>query len=167
MMVWLVVVFAVATVTAGAAVPLPRKVVLDGDNLEILRLDIMSMEVRVSNNVKELSDRVVAALDRHGAKLDELWADHRRPSEQMATAWLKQEGRLELLEAVVRWLVNSSAYQVDITPILHVLETLVKELRQEAHESAQVALAAKAAADEAKVAAAATSSSKAEVVPGF
>ena len=30
---------------SAAGVPLPRKVVLTGDNLEILRLDIMSAEV--------------------------------------------------------------------------------------------------------------------------
>ena len=57
---------------------MPRKVVLNADNLEILRLDIMSAEVRISNNVKDQADRVEAALARHGAKLDEVRADLQR-----------------------------------------------------------------------------------------
>ncbi len=53
------VIFISAVTVATASIPLPRKVVLNADNLEILRLDIMAMEVRVSNNFKEQSDRVV------------------------------------------------------------------------------------------------------------
>jgi len=72
MIVWVVISIVFSAVTVTAAVdPLPRKVVLSADNLEILRLDIMAMEVRLSKNMKEQSDRVVAALDRYGAKLDE------------------------------------------------------------------------------------------------
>jgi len=63
---------------SAAGVPLPRKVVLNGDNLEILRLDIMSAEVRIANNVKVMADRVEDALARHGAKLDEVRADLQR-----------------------------------------------------------------------------------------
>jgi hypothetical protein len=85
-MMWLVMLFAVVTVTAGTAVP--RKVVLNADNMEILRLDIMAMEVRLSNYVKEHSDRVVAALDRHGAKLDESGADLRGPTSQWLRLWI-------------------------------------------------------------------------------
>ena len=48
MMCWIVIVLAVFVQVSVAGVPLPRKVVLNGDNLEILRLDIMSAEVRVS-----------------------------------------------------------------------------------------------------------------------
>ena len=45
--------------------------------MEVLRLDMMAMENRLGNFVKEHRDRVVAALDRHGVKLDESGADHR------------------------------------------------------------------------------------------
>ncbi len=62
MMWWFMIVLAVFMKMSEAGVPLPRKVVLNGDNLEILRLDIMSAEVRVSNNVKEMADRVEDAL---------------------------------------------------------------------------------------------------------
>jgi hypothetical protein len=79
MIIWFVCMMVISAVTVTVASdPLPRKVVLNADNLEILRLDIMAMEVRISNNVKEQSDRVVAALIRHGAKLDESGADLRR-----------------------------------------------------------------------------------------
>ncbi len=74
----IVIVLAVLVRLSEAGVLLPRKVVLNGDNLEILRLDIMSTEVRVSNNVKEMADRVEDALARHGAKLDEVRADLQR-----------------------------------------------------------------------------------------
>ncbi len=57
---WFVIFISAVTVST-ASVPLPRKVVLNADNLEILRLDIMAMEVRVSNNFKEQADRVEAA----------------------------------------------------------------------------------------------------------
>ena len=80
MMITLAIVLAVLVQVSVAGVPLPRKVVLNGDNLEILRLDIMSAEVRVSNNVKEMADRVEDALARHGAKLDEVRADLHRPT---------------------------------------------------------------------------------------
>ncbi len=69
MIMWFVICLAMIVNVSAAGVPLPRKVVLNGDNLEILRLDIMSAEVRVSNNVKEMADRVEDALARHGAKL--------------------------------------------------------------------------------------------------
>jgi hypothetical protein len=39
---WFVIVLPVLVRMSEAGVPLPRKVVLNGDNLEILRLDIMS-----------------------------------------------------------------------------------------------------------------------------
>ena len=55
MMVNLVIVLAVCGQVSAAGVPLPRKVVLNGDNLEILRLDIMTAEVRISNNVKVMA----------------------------------------------------------------------------------------------------------------
>ncbi len=58
MAVCVLIVLATVVNMSVAGVPLPRKVVLNGDNLEILRLDIMSAEVRVSNNVKDMADRV-------------------------------------------------------------------------------------------------------------
>ena len=68
-MMWrIMIMLAVLVNVFEAGVPLPRKVVLNADNLEILRLDIMSAEVRISNNVKDQADRVEAALARHGAK---------------------------------------------------------------------------------------------------
>ena len=83
----LVIVLAVFVGVSKAGVPLPRKVVLNGDNLEILRLDIMSADVRVSNNVKEMADRVEDALARHGAKLDEVRADLQRPTSPQQRRW--------------------------------------------------------------------------------
>jgi hypothetical protein len=51
-----------------------RTVVYNADDMEVFRLDLMSMESRLGGYVKEHGDRVVAALNRHGAKLDELGA---------------------------------------------------------------------------------------------
>ena len=82
----IVIVLAALAKVSAAGVPLPRKVVLNGDNLEILRLDIMSAEVRVSNNVKEMADRVEDVLARHGAKLDEARADLHRSNIAAAAA---------------------------------------------------------------------------------
>ncbi len=48
-----------------------KKVSYDPDTLEALRLDMMGMESRLGGAIKEQGDRVVAALNRHGAKLDE------------------------------------------------------------------------------------------------
>jgi hypothetical protein len=99
-MVWIVAVAVSAvTVTVTAGESMPRKVALNADNMEILRLDIMAMEVRLGNYVKEHSDRVVAALDRHRRNLTSrgrtsagpmspwlrLWTD--RPPEW--TSWRK------------------------------------------------------------------------------
>ena len=78
----------VAVRVSAAGNPLPRKVVLNADNLEILRLDMMGMEVRICNNVKEQADQVEAALDRHGAKLDESGADLRGPTSQWLRLWI-------------------------------------------------------------------------------
>jgi hypothetical protein len=51
-----------------------RTVMYKADDMEVFRLDLMSMESRLGGYVKEHADRVVAALNRHGAKLDELGA---------------------------------------------------------------------------------------------
>ncbi len=119
-MIWRFVLIVLATVVnmSAAGVPLPRKVVLNGDNLEILRLDIMSAEVRVSNNVKDMADRVEAALDRHGAKLDGMRADLQRSSIAAAAALDRQAARMDLVEAVLSELVNATVFQIDIRPLI-------------------------------------------------
>ncbi len=122
---WLAVIVAVI----GANAPLPRKVVLNADNLEILRLDIMAMEVRVSNNMKEQSDRVVAALDRHGAKLDESGADLRRANVAMAAALDRQAARMDLMEDILNRLINATLFQVDVRPLITGFEKVVRSAR--------------------------------------
>ncbi len=107
MIMWFVIGFAMIVNVSTAGVPLPRKVVLNGDNLEILRLDIMSAEVRVSNNVKEMADRVEDALARHGAKLDEVRADLQRSNIAAAAALDRQAARMDLVEAVLSELVKT------------------------------------------------------------
>jgi hypothetical protein len=71
-------------IVMAAATVLPRKI--NSDSMETFRLDLMAMEVRLGTFVKKHSDRVVAALDRHGAKLDESGADLRRSNIAMAAA---------------------------------------------------------------------------------
>jgi hypothetical protein len=78
--------------------------------METLRLDIMSMEVRLGNYVKEHSDRVVAALDRHGVKLDESGADLRRSNIAMAAALDRQAARMDLMEGILHQLINATVF---------------------------------------------------------
>ncbi len=126
MMVNLVIILAVCVKASVAGVPLPRKVVLNGDNLEILRLDIMSAEVRVSNNVKEMADRVEDALARHGAKLDEVRADLQRSNIAAAAALDRQATRMDLVEAVLSELVNATLFQIDVRPLINRIESVVR-----------------------------------------
>jgi hypothetical protein len=56
---WFVIGLAVSVNVSTASVPLPRKVVLNADNLEILRLDIMSAEEKKNINATLLSLRSV------------------------------------------------------------------------------------------------------------
>jgi hypothetical protein len=133
-------------VTAGG-VPLPRKVVLNGDNLEILRLDIMSAEVRVSNNVKEMADRVEDALARHGAKLDEVRADLHRSNIAAAAALDRQATRMDLVEAVLSQLVNATMFQIDIRPLISGIESVVRNAGLESRAAAGAAKEAAAAAN--------------------
>jgi hypothetical protein len=160
----------VATVSA-AGDPLPRKVVLNADNLEILRLDIMAMEVRVSNNVKEQSDRVVAALDRHGAKLDESGADLRRSNIAMAAALDRQAARMDLFEGILNQLINATLFQINVRPLIHGFEAVVKSARLEARAAADAAReavsAANATREDVKEAVAAAPSVKSEPLPGW
>jgi hypothetical protein len=126
MMGWFVIWLAVTVKVSAAGAPLPPKVVLNADNLEILRLDIMAMEVRVSNNMKEQSDRVVAALDRHGAKLDESGADLRRSNIAMAAALDRQAARMDMFEGILNQLINATLFQMDVRPLIHGFEAVVK-----------------------------------------
>ncbi len=162
---WLAVIAAVI----GANAPLPRKVVLNADNLEILRLDIMAMEVRVSNNVKEQSDHVVAALDRHGAKLDASGADLRRANVAMAAALDRQAARMDIMEGVLQQLINATIFQIDVRPLINGFEAVVKSARLEARAAADAAkeavVVAKDTQEEVKKAAAAVPSTKA--APGW
>jgi len=171
MMLSLVIVLAVLVRMSVAGVPLPRKVVLNADNLEILRLDIMSAEVRISNNVKEQADRVEAALARHGAKLDEVRADLQRSNIAVAAALDRQAARMDLVEAVMSELVNATMFQIDIRPLINGFESVIKNAGLEAKTAAGAAKEAAAAANEtreaAKAAVAAAPSVKAAPAPGW
>jgi hypothetical protein len=168
MMIWLVTVM-MATQAAGTA--MPRKVVFDGDGLETIRLDIMAMEVRLGNYVKEHSDRVVAALDRHGAKLDESGADLRRSNIAMAAALERQAVRMDMFEKILNQLVNATLFQVDVRPLIHGFEAVVKSARLEARSAADAAreavVAANATREAVQEAVAAVPSEKAAPVPGW
>ena len=155
----------------AAGVPLPRKVVLNGDNLEILRLDIMTAEVRVSNNVKVMADRVEAALERHGAKLDGMRADLQRSSIAAAAALDRQAARMDLVEAVLSELVNATVFQIDIRPLISGFESLIKNAGLEARAAADAAreavMAANATREDVQEAVAAAPSLKAAPTPGW
>ncbi len=168
---WFVICFAMTVNVSAAGVPLPRKVVLNGDNLEILRLDIMSTEVRVSNNVKEMADRVEDALARHGAKLDEVRADLQRSNIAAAAALDRQAARMDLVEAVMSELVNATMFQIDIRPLINGFESVIRNAGLEARTAAGAAKEAAAAANETreavKAAVAAAPSVKAAPAPGW
>jgi hypothetical protein len=171
MMVWFVTLIAAVTVRAIAGEPLPRKVVLNADNLEILRLDIMASKVRLGNYVKEQSDRVVAALDHHGAKLDESGGDLRRSNIAMAAALDRQAARMDMMEEILYRLINATLFQIDVRPLIHGFETVVKSARADARAAADVAkeavVAANATREEVKEAVAAVPSVKSAPVPGW
>jgi hypothetical protein len=171
MMWYLVIMLAVLVKVSEAGVPLPRKVVLNADNLEILRLDIMSAEVRISNNVKEQADRVEAAFGRHGAKLDAVRADLQRSDIAAAAALDRQAARMDLVEAVMSELVNATMFQIDIRPLINGFESVVKNAGLEAKTAAGAAKEAAAAANETreavKAAVAAAPSVKAAPAPGW
>jgi len=171
MMGLIVIAMAVFVRMSEAGVPLPRKVVLNGDNLEILRLDIMTAEVRVSNNVKVMADRVEDALARHGAKLDEVRADLQRSNIAAAAAFDRQATRMDLVEAILSQLVNATMFQIDIRPLISGIESVVRNAGLEAKSAAGAAKEAAAAANETrtavKAAVAAAPSTKAEPAPGW
>jgi hypothetical protein len=64
---------------------------------------------------------VVAALDRHGAKLDESGADLRRSNIAMAAALEREAERMDLFEAILNRLVNATLFQVMCAPLFMVL----------------------------------------------
>ena len=96
----------------------------------------MAMEVRVSNNFKEQADRVEAALDRHGAKLDEVRADLQRSNIVAAAALDRQAERMNLVEAVLSQLVNATMFQIDVRPLIHGFESVIKNAGLEARAAA-------------------------------
>ncbi len=147
MMLWLVIVLAVFVQVSVAGVPLPRKVVLNGDNLEILRLDIMSAEVRVSNNVKEMADRVEDALARHGAKLDEARADLHRSNIAAAAALDRQAARMDVIEDTLNRLINATVFQIDVRPLINGFESVIKNAGLESRAAAGAAKEAAGAAN--------------------
>jgi hypothetical protein len=168
---WFVIGLAMLVKVSAAGAPLPRKVVLNADNLEILRLDIMSMEVRVSNNVKEQADRVEAALVRHGAKLDESRADLHRSNIAAAAALDRQAARMDIIEDTLNRLINATIFQIDVRPLISGFESVVKNAGLEARAAASAAKEAVAAAnatrEEVKEAVAAAPSVKAAPTPGW
>jgi hypothetical protein len=139
--------------------------------MEVLRLDMMAMENRLGNFVKEHRDRVVAALDRHGAKLDESGADHRWSNIAMAAALERQAAQMDLFEAILNRLVNATLYQVDVRPLIHGFEAVVKSARVEARAAVEAAKEVVAAANQTqevvKEAVAAVPSAKAAPTPGY
>jgi hypothetical protein len=147
MMGTLVIVLAVFVGVSKAGVPLPRKVVLNGDNLEILRLDIMTAEVRVSNNVKVMADRVEDALARHGAKLDEARADLQRSNIAAAAAFDRQAARMDVIEDTLNRLINATVFQIDVRPLINGFESVIKNAGLESRAAAGAAREAAAAAN--------------------
>jgi hypothetical protein len=108
------------------------------------------MELRLGTFVKEHSDRVVAALDRHGAKLDESGADLRRSNIAMAAALEREAERMDLFEAILNRLVNARLFPVDVRPLIHGFEAVVKSARVDARAAADAAREAVAAANQTK-----------------
>ncbi len=161
---------ALVNVTA-ASIPLPRKVVLNADNLEILQLDMMGMEVRISNNVKEQADRVEAALDCHGAKLDKSGVDLRRANVVMAAALDRQAARMDVMEDVIHKLINATIFQIDVRPLINGFESVLKnaglESRAAANAAKEALAAANATREVVKEAVAAAPSTKSAPAPGW
>jgi len=145
-----VIALAVFVRVSEAGVPLPRKVVLNGDNLEILRLDIMTAEVRISNNVKVMADRVEDALARHGAKLDEARADLQRSNIAAAAAFDRQAARMDVIEDTLNQLINATVFQIDVRPLLNGFESAIKNAGLESRAAAGAAREAAAAANATK-----------------
>jgi hypothetical protein len=167
MIMWCVVVTVMMVVDGLAA----RKLVYDADTMEALRMDIMALESRLGHSVRENGDRVVAALDRHGAKLDELGADHHRATFAMAAALDRQAEQMDMFAIILNRLVNATLFQVDVRPLIHGFEAVVKSARTEARVAAESAreavIAANKTQEAVKEAVAAVPSAKAAPTPGY
>ncbi|MFN9904679.1 MAG: hypothetical protein ACK56F_00970, partial [bacterium] len=131
----------------------------------------MTAEVRVSNNVKVMADRVEAALERHGAKLDGMRADLQRSSIAAAAALDRQAARMDLVEAVLSELVNATVFQIDIRPLISGFESVIKNAGLEARAAADAAreavMAANATREDVQEAVAAAPSLKTAPTPGW
>jgi hypothetical protein len=131
----------------------------------------MAMEVRLGNYVKEHSDGVVAALNCHGAKLDESGVDLRRSNIAMAAALDRQAARMDIMEGILNRLINATIYQVDVRPLIHGFEAVVKSARLDARAAADAAreavVAANATREAEQEAVAAVPSEKTAPVPGW
>jgi hypothetical protein len=167
MIMWCVVVTVIMVVDGLAT----RKLVYDADTMEALRLDIMALESRLGRYIRENGDRVVAALNRHGAKLDELGAEHRRATFAMAVALDRQEEQMDMFAIILNRLVNATLFQVDVHPLIHGFEAVVKSARTEARAAAESAreavIAANKTQEAVKEAVAAVPSAKAAPTPGY
>jgi hypothetical protein len=84
--------------------------VYDPDILESLRLDMMYLESRVGEAVRSHSDRVVAAM-------------------------AQQEAKLMTLQNMVMGLVNISATQVDVTPVMLALDKLIADMKVDVQQA--------------------------------
>ncbi len=89
---------------------------------------MMGLESRLGSVIREDGERVVAALDHHGAKLEESGADHRRANIAMAAALEHQVLQKDTLSTIVGHLVNATMFQVDIRPLIRGLEEVVRKL---------------------------------------
>ena len=140
---WCVVVTVMMVVDGLAA----HKLVYDADTMEAFRLDIMALESRLGRSIRENGDRVVAALDRHGVKLDELGADHRWATFAMAAALDRQAEQMDMFAIILNRLVKATLFQVDLRLLIHGFEAVVKSARTEARAAAESAREAVIAAN--------------------
>jgi hypothetical protein len=107
----------------------------------------MSAEVRVSNNVKEMADRVEDALARHGAKLDEARADLHWSNIAAAAALDPQAARMDIIEDTLNRLINATVFQIDVRPLINGFESVIKNAGLESRAAAGAAKEAAAAAN--------------------
>jgi hypothetical protein len=167
MIMWCVVVTVMMVVDGLAAC----KLVYDADTMEALHLDIMALESCLGRSIRENGDCVVAALDHHGAKLDDLGADHRRATFAMAAALDRQAEQMDMFAIILNRLVNATLFQVDVRPLIHGFEAVVKSTRTEARAVAESAREAVIAANKTqegvKEAVAAVPSAKRAPTPGY
>jgi len=118
-----------------------------------------------------MADRVEAALDRHGAKLDGMRADLQRSSIAAAAALDRQAARMDLVEAILSELVNATVFQIDIRPLISGFESVIKNAGLEARAAADAAreavMVANATREDVQEAVAAAPSLKTGPTPGW